>query len=140
MKSLRESNLDFTRAEKKRREVSLVPLIDVGFFLLIFFLIGGTIQRFEIIPVEVPVAKSGKLLDEGEITIILGRYEEILLGEDLVSDDEFVTILSEQIKQHPNAVITLKADQAMAAPRLLKIMDMIRAAGGKNISLMTQSL
>ena len=68
--------MEFQRTRRKKIEISLIPLIDVSMFLLIFFMLAGSIERFEIIPVDPPVAQSGKLMDEGHVVILLGRHDE----------------------------------------------------------------
>ena len=134
-----DDGMDFSRSTRRTKEISLVPMIDVGFFLLFFFMISGTIQKFEILPVEVPFADSGKLLDEGEVVIMLGQYDEIVMGDELVTMEEFVPALAEKLQKNPNLVISLKADSRLPATRLLQTMDSIRSAGGVNLSLVTQS-
>ena len=52
--------MEFERTRRKRLEISLIPLIDVSMFLLIFCMVAGTIEKFEIIPIEPPVAPSGR--------------------------------------------------------------------------------
>ena len=39
--------MDFPRTRKKRIEISLIPLIDVSMFLLIFFMLAGSIEKLD---------------------------------------------------------------------------------------------
>src|SRR6185312_11490515 len=107
--------MDFPRTRRKRIEISLIPLIDVSMFLLIFFMVAGTVERFDIIPVDPPVAQSGKLMDEGHVTILLGRHDEIIIGDDMVALPEMQKLLAPQLKENPNKVVTVKADAAVPA-------------------------
>jgi biopolymer transport protein ExbD len=43
------------------------------------------------------------------------------------------------LKANPNKVITVKADAAVPANRVIDLMDDIKKAGGKNLSIVTQS-
>jgi biopolymer transport protein ExbD len=131
--------VEFTRTKHKRIAIGLIPLIDVSILILIFFMLSGTIEKFEIVPVDPPVAKSGKLMDEGHVVVLVGRHDELLLGDDMVNINEMQDQLAEDLKANPNKVITVKADAAVPANRVIDIMDAIKQAGGKNISIVTQS-
>lgn len=131
--------MDFPRTRRKKIEISLIPLIDVSIFLLIFFMLAGSIEKFEVIPIDPPVAQSGKLMDEGHITIVMGRHDEIVIGEDIYSLEQLGPVLGPQLKDNPNKVVTVKVDATSAANRVIEVMDVIKVAGGKNLSIVTQS-
>lgn len=132
--------MEFSRSQKRFvRQASLVPLIDVSMFLLIFFMIAGTVEKFEILPIDPPQAASGKLLDEGHLTILLGSHDEIIVGDDLVEFERLQLVLKQQLQANPNKVITLKADARVPAGRAIAVMDQIKLAGGQNLSLVTQA-
>ena len=132
--------MNFSRNARRRPVISLIPLIDVSIFLLIFFMVSGSIEKFEIIPVDPPVAKSGKLVDEGHVFILLGKYDEVILGDEIVDIPQMQGILAADIKANPNKVITVKADASVPANRVIDVMDAVKAAGGRNLSIVTQSL
>jgi len=132
--------MDIQRSKRMTREISMIPLINLVFLLLIFFLVAGTIEKFDIIAVEIPVADSGKVLDEGHIVIVLGQYNEILLNDELVSVDELRQHVAALLEHNPRKVISLKADARLEASKMVAIMDLLRLAGGSNLSIVTQSL
>lgn len=132
--------MDFPRNLKKSREVGLIPLIDVAMFLLIFFMVAGTVEKFEIIPVEPPKAESGKLLDEGHIVILLGSRDEVVVDDELTDISGMEALLKPLLSAHPGKIITVKADAAIPAVRMIEVMDRIKLAGGQNLSIVTQSM
>lgn len=132
--------MEINRSKRMTREISLIPLINLVFLLLIFFLVAGTIEKFDIIPVDVPVADSGKVLDEGQIVIVLGQYNEILLNDELVDIDELRARVTKMLADNPRKIISLKADSRLEASKMVAIMDLLRIAGGTNLSIVTQRL
>lgn len=134
-----KSMVAIKRTRRRTHEMSLVPLINVVFLLLIFFLVAGTIGKIEIVPIDPPEAESGKILDEGHIVVILGKYDEIIIDDELVEMDDIVPIIRKSLEHYPEKIITLKADAGIKANRLIEVMDMVRAAGGINLSLVTQA-
>lgn len=131
--------MEFDRAPRKHIEISLIPLIDISMFLLIFFMLAGTVERFDLIPIDPPVAQSGKQVDEGHLVILLGRHDEIIVGEDIVPIEQTRDFLTPLLKNHPGKVITVKADATVPANRVIDLMDAIKLAGGKQLSIVTQS-
>lgn len=131
--------MEFPRTRRKYITISLIPLIDVSIFLLIFFMVAGAIEKFEIIPVDPPVAQSGKLMDEGHILILLGSHDEIIVDDEIIPIEEMQKLLTPQLKNNPAKVVTVKADATVPANRVIDVMDAIKAAGGRNLSVVTQS-
>ncbi|MDX2073408.1 MAG: biopolymer transporter ExbD [Alphaproteobacteria bacterium] len=131
--------LEFDRAPRKPLEVSLIPLIDISMFLLIFFMVAGAVQKFEILQIDPPVAQSGKLVDEGHLVILLGKRDELIIGEDIIPLEQTREFLTPLLAKNPNKVITVKADAAADAGRVIDVMDAIKAAGGRQLSIVTQS-
>lgn len=131
--------MEFPRTRRKKLEVSLIPLIDVSMFLLIFFMVAGTVEKFEMIPIEPPVSQNGKMMDEGHVSILLGAHDEIILRDEVVTIAEMQKILAPELSANPNKVVTVKADAVAPANRMIEVMDAIKAAGGKNLSVLTQS-
>lgn len=131
--------MEFERTRKKSPEISLIALIDISMFLLIFFMVAGAVEKFEIIPIDPPVAASGKLVDEGHLVILLGKRDEIIVGDEIIPMAQAKQFLTPILSQNPNKVITVKADAAAPANRVIDMMDAIKEAGGKQLSIVTQS-
>ncbi len=132
--------MEINRSKQGKKEVNMLPLINLVFLLLIFFLVAGTIEKFDIIPLEIPVAESGKVLDEGELVIILGQHDELIVNDELLQEQEFADFIADKLKENPDRIITLKADARLPAQKMIWAMEVVRRAGGKNLSMVTQSL
>lgn len=131
--------LDFARTPRKTKALGILPLVDIAMFLLIFFMLAGTIEKFDIIDVEPPMAQSGKLVEEGHMIILLGAREEIVVDDVLVNMDGMEAIVRTQVAPNPRKVITIKADAAIPAVRMVQVMERIKLAGGRNLSIATRS-
>lgn len=132
--------MEFERHKRALRPISMVPLINVVFLLLIFFLVAGTVEKVDVIDVELPEAVSGQLMEEGTIQILLGQYDEVILNDSPHDLYQMQRTLEEALKNNPERLITIKADARMAATRMIDVLDIVKAAGGTNISLTTQPL
>ncbi len=132
--------VEIERHAKPVKEISMVPLINVVFLLLIFFLVAGSLEKFHVLQVEPPIAESGQEINQGPIVIVLGKYNEILLDDELVERGQMIEMLKERLEKNPKRLITIKADARMKAVGLVDILDEIKEAGGINLSILTQSL
>ncbi len=131
---------EMDRNTRKPKEMNLLPVINLVFLLLIFFLVAGTIEKFDIVPVDLPLADSGKVLDEGRIVIVLGLHDEILFNDDYIQPAELPAMLKEILAKDPETVISVKGDAMLPAEKIIGVMDLVRAAGGRNLSLVTQAV
>jgi biopolymer transport protein ExbD len=131
--------IELERRKPKIKPISLVPLINVVFLLVIYFMIAGHLEKFSIIDVTLPVADSGQLLDDGPIQVVLGRYNEILINDELYDTSQVMAILGQHLSVNPERIITIKADANLEANALVGFMEQVRAAGGRNLSLVTES-
>jgi biopolymer transport protein ExbD len=131
--------MEFVRTSRKIRAISMISLIDIIFTVILFFIVAGHMEKFSIIPVELPKADSGQRLDEGPVVVLLGALGEVIINDELYSDTQIGAELKKQFSINPERIITIKADAKMDANKLVDFMEQIRAASGKNISLVTQS-
>lgn len=131
--------VDFERRMRKPRPITMISLIDIMFVLLLFFMVAGHLDKVPIIEVELPAADSGQLLDEGPIEVMLGKYDEVIINDEMRQEGEVIAELKRQLAINPERVITIKADARLEANKLVRFMEAVRAAGGINLSLVTES-
>lgn len=131
--------MEFKRNTRKLRAISMVSLIDIVFTIILFFLVAGHLEKFSIIPIELPHADAGQPLQEGPIVASLGKYNEIIINDELLEGPAVLAELKRQLAINPERVITIKADAHLEANSLVDFLEQIRRAGGKNLSLVTDS-
>lgn len=131
--------MEFARTSRKIRVVSMVSLIDIIFTVILFFIVAGHLEKFSIIPISLPTADSGQRLEEGPIVVMLGTLGEMIVNDELYSSEQVAVELKKQFAVNPERIITIKADAKMDANKLVDFLEQVRAAGGKNLSLVTQS-
>ena len=130
--------IEIERQSKPIKEISLIPLINVVFLLLIFFLVAGSLDRYEVLSVDPPVASAGEEINQGPIVVVMGRYDEMLVDDDLITKEELGKAIEKRLKLRPDRLITVNADARMDADRLIEALDEINNAGGKNLTIATQ--
>lgn len=132
-------DVDFHRTTRKPRQVALISLIDVMFVLLLFFMIAGHLEATSPLPITLPEADSGQLLDEGPIKISLATDGRILLNDNLFNSTTVAAELARQLANNKERIITIKADANLEANKLVQLLEQVRQAGGINLSIVTES-
>lgn len=131
--------MEFKRNTRKLRAISMVSLIDIVFTIILFFLVAGHLEKFSIVSVELPRADSGQRLQEGPVVVSLGKYGEVVINDELYEGAAIGNELKRQFAINPERIITIKADTHLEANSLVDFLEKIRSAGGKNLSLVTDS-
>ncbi len=131
--------MDFARVSKKKNDIDLIPLINVIFMLLIFFMVAGTIDNIDIIDVTVPKSETSGDSSISKTVIYLSADGKTAVNEDMVAEDDLKTIISTLFINNPDQEITIKADFEVPAKKLVSVMNLVEKSGGKKISLVTQT-
>lgn len=131
--------MEFKRSTRKLRAISMVSLIDIVFTIILFFLVAGHLEKYSLIDMELPKADAGQRLEEGPIVVMLGKYGETIINDEIYEGKNIGAELQRQLAINPERVVTIKADAHLDANKLVDFLELIRAAGGKNLSLVTDS-
>jgi biopolymer transport protein ExbD len=123
----------------KKTRIEMLPLIDVVFLLLVFFIyamLSMAVHRS--LPVSLPVSSATEIRTEVNLTITVNANGEIFLDNTSVSQDELqMFLLKEKQKETDNksVQVDLFADKALSYQELYRVLDIIRTAGISNVSL-----
>ena len=131
--------LDFNRTTRKPRQVALISLIDVMFVLLLFFMIAGHLEAVSPLPIALPEADSGQLLDEGPVKVSMANDGRIMVNDKLFTTYTVPGEFTRQLANNKERIITIKADANLEANKLVTLLEQVRQAGGVNLSIVTES-
>lgn len=128
--------MKFQRRNKRSARVDIVPMIDVIFFLLIFFMLFA---RFETtgtgIPVDLPKAATASAQSSKEIMITITKHLQMYFNETMVSRNELEAYIADALKDNPSRPVIIKADKEVQYENIIMVMDMVGKAGGFRLSL-----
>ncbi|GAA0837182.1 MULTISPECIES: ExbD/TolR family protein [Marinomonas] len=129
-------------AKNKADDDSMVPLINVVFLMLVFFMVAGQIRKADPIPVIPPSSiNDNKAATEPNVLIVVGENKQIYLDDKLVSLEAIKPALESQFEQAQNKDkfwVQIKADGLIPVDVLRPIFSEIRASGLTKVSLATQ--
>ena len=123
---------------EKRRGPDLMPLIDMVFILLIFFLLTSTALQ-PAVDVELPEAADGKYQTPSTTVVTIQVDGTLLLDEQRVSMDMFFPILESRYQGQANVELTIRADRRVAFGKVVEIMGLCKRAGAEEVSFLVET-
>ena len=122
---------------KPKNDDKLLPLVNIIFLLLIFFMIAGVVQKQkELYEVELGTAVIENYIDSDDKTIFIRKDGTIVFDGKGISDNELKTYLKE-IEDKEKLVIA--ADGKITSERLNKILLILTRENIERIVLLTNA-
>lgn len=121
---------------KKRTKIDIVPLIDVIFFLLVFFMLFTTFKTTPYgFDLKLPKATAVVKTESVNIMVNISSNGEIYLKENAVTLEELKNHIKLKLTSDPGASVVIKADEKAPYKYLIQVMDAISQVGGTKFSL-----
>ncbi len=118
------------RRDRKRARIEIVPMIDVVFFLLIFFMMASlSMTVYRGLPVNLPRASSGTTPPAETAAITVSSNGQAYLDRQPVTRDVLGERLRGLVGANPQVAIVITADEAVAHGRVVEVLDEVRTAG-----------
>lgn len=120
------------------REPPMVPMINIVFLLLLYFMLAGSLNE-QAVPLIPPTSISKDRPDSGLIVITAARDGSILIDGLRVTPDRLVATLTARVGGNGSeARVQLAADEASPSIILHQVVDAAQAAGVGRVQLLTR--
>tara|TARA_R110001592_G_scaffold357416_1_gene660574 strand:+ start:135770 stop:136180 length:411 start_codon:yes stop_codon:yes gene_type:complete len=123
---------------KRSVEDNMVPMINIVFLLLIFFMIAGQIQSRGNSQLKLPVSTLGIKAEPGELQLELDQSSQLTLNGQVLSLEELDRRLG-----GPGASddrVSLRADKSLTAAELDAVLQIFRQQGMASVTLISTEL
>lgn len=122
------------RPRRRRGAISLTPLIDVVFILIVFFMLASSFSDWHSVMLDAPVRSSGASAADGAFVVEL-RPDGILLSGEAVTAEQVVARLGSRLARTPDRRVLLKSAAGVSVQDLVALVDRLAAGGITNLSL-----
>lgn len=131
--------MQFARRPRPRKngDESILPLTNVVFLLLIFFMLAGTLASPDAFDIKPPVSQSESQARRDGLEIEIAADGSIALDGETLDLDGLEQRAGDALAADPNLALRLKADGAGDATRVVTVMQVLRDAGGERLRLIT---
>src|SRR5947207_5551376 len=127
------------RLQTSLSQINVTPFVDVVLVLLIIFMITAPVLQSGI-EVNVPKTKTVKEITEERLVISIDKQQRIFLGNDSININEIGPRLKEKLRDPERMQIYLRSDEDVPFGAFATVMDAIKQAGIKNVSIVTEPL
>lgn len=122
----------------KSSEEHILPLINVVFLLLIFFMIAGRLATDDPFDMKAPVSKSSREVNTKIAIVHLGKEGRVAFEHVEVEKSHLEDLVRDYLTRNPDGIIRLKVDGNHKAADVLILMTSLKTAGVKKVSLVTE--
>ena len=115
----------------------ILPLINVVFLLLIFFMLAGQLAALDPVQVDPPRSASQGEVGPHDLVIMLAADGRLALDDTLIDAAALGPALAARLADTPPVQVWLKADGQADSTRVIALMETLREAGVARLKLLT---
>lgn len=109
-----------------------LPLINIVFLLLTFFMVAGALERTDLFNVSPPASNSEQAAPDGGPLLLIGADGTLALNDQTIGEEGLGKAVLGESK-----LVRIKADAASDAAFVVRLMEKLRQAGVEKVSLIT---
>ncbi len=128
---------------KRSLDDNMIPLINVVFLMLIFFMVAGQISQSDPVKVDLPSSISEKHKPEEPITLSVSLDGAMSFDRELIKPEQLTALIKQRFNAAENKaafILMVKVDGDLPVETLRKVLGQIKQSGIKRVSLATQHL
>ena len=127
------------RTQTSLSDINITPLVDVVLVLLIIFMVTAPVLQSGI-DVNVPKTRTVKEITEERLVITSDKSQRVFLGNDPININEIGSKLRQKIRDPQHQSIFVRSDEDVPFGAFATVMDAVKQAGIRNVSIVTQPL
>lgn len=121
------------RRTRSSGDDNLIPLINIVFLLLIFFMVAGHIEASQQ-SVDLPDSDAGVRRQQANLLVEIQDDGRLFLDHSPVEIEELATLIRHAGQGEASSVV-VRADRALIAEQLAPVLRQIAASGAGTVSL-----
>lgn len=128
----------FKRRLKPTATVELIPMIDVVFQLVVFFMVSSTFIVTPGISLTLPESSTAEPVVMGKLVVTIVSEEEIYLNKEeysLPTLRDAVAGLKEQREKGQIGTVVVEGDRGVSYSLMVKVLDTLRRGGFEGVNL-----
>ena len=127
-----------TLGVKKEPTIMIIPMIDIVFFLLVFFMVGTLYMNTEQqIPLNLPSTSTSTAKSIEPIIITLTTSHKLYIDNREISADNLSQEVQDIVQTTPRQAFVIRASKDVYYNEVIALLDMLKVNGAKYISVAT---
>ena len=129
--------LQIPKANTGKPEITMAPLVDIVFLLLIFFMVTTIFPENDGLEIEKPASENSAPLNDNNIVLKLDQQGTVFFKNKKIVLTELKQLLENELAANPNSSVLLHADRRSTTESLVQVIDISKASGATQIGIAT---
>lgn len=130
------SELEIPKLNTGKPEISMAPLVDVVFLLLIFFMVT-TVFPDQGIMIKQPESQQRSRLPDNHLILKLDQNGKVYFKNSQVTIDDVHRLLEDEVSLDPEVSVVIKADKQSTTGTLIQLIDAAKSSGARLLGIAT---
>lgn len=123
----------------KRARIEIIPMIDVIFFLLVFFMVSSlAMTKINSLPVNLPKTSTSPEALKQNVILTVKKDGSIFVNKAPVTLESLGTQLQYEMHDRPQDVVVVNADEGTQYGWVIQVMDRAKKIGVRKFALATE--
>jgi len=127
--------VQFRAPSPRRNLISLTPLIDVVFILLVFFMLASSFLDWRAIDLKTPAEARTASQDKTPVVIAISSGGELSLNGAPVSRDGLTAAVQRALQGGSTKSVLVRPEPGVPVQTAVTVLDQVSRAGAPNVSL-----
>lgn len=127
----------FEPPRPRNDEERILPLINVVFLLLIFFMLAGRIAASDPFDITPPRSASESQAGPRDMLVLVDGEGRLALDGEVMDKARLAETVAERVMGQEQVRVRLKADSRVEAAGVVAVMEILREAGVERLKLLT---
>ena len=126
------------RSSEQEVRIEILPLIDVIFCILTFFILGAVgLSRQQAISLDLPKAETGTSQMQEMLVVSIDENGGLYLEKQRTNQTQLNQAIVNYYQQNPSGIVVLHASRKTSYNNVVEVLDLLRDVGGDRIALAT---
>jgi len=121
-------------------EITMAPLIDVVFLLLIFFMVTTVFPENRGLVIEKPESKISEPLAMKKMTFVISQQGKVEFQNREINAKDIERLVKEQLNAAPDTAVLLQVDKRASTEIFIKVLDACKSGGAKQVGIATNAI
>lgn len=123
----------------KNEQENLLPLVNVVFLLLIFFMVAGAFTKPEVFSIDPVIANTEINAETNTLTVIMNIDGKLAIEDEIVSSEQLISVIQSYMQENSQQTVHLKVDANADAIHIVELLAILAETDLQAIHLLTSN-
>jgi len=121
-------------------EVMIIPMIDIMFFLLVFFMLSTLYMvNLKTVDINMPKAEHAEMQTSVTYLVTLKKDGSLWLEDKAISENDLIKKAQGELKHNPHFSVVVRGDRDVDYGKVILLLDKLKGAGITRFGLAAES-